>query len=91
MAPVVLNIVCFRYRRPLLGQAEANAFNQELLVRLHESGIAAPSYTTLDGQYCLRAAIANHRTRAADLRILVDAVLDIGRRLAAEADGRPAP
>jgi len=33
--------------------------NEELLIRLHESGVAVPSYTTLGGNYCLRAAIAN--------------------------------
>jgi len=52
-------------------------------VRLHESGIAAPSYTKLRGAYCLRVAIANHRTRSEDLRILVDAVQRIGAELAA--------
>ncbi len=85
MAPVVLNIVCFRYRRPGATEAQANAFNQELLIRLHESGIAAPSYTTLGGKYCLRAALANHRTRPEDLGILVQAVLKLGADLGASA------
>jgi aromatic-L-amino-acid/L-tryptophan decarboxylase len=80
MAPVVLNIVCFRYRAPGMSEAALNAFNEELLIRVHESGIAAPSYTTLEGRYCLRAAIANHRTQSADLPIMLAAV----NRLAAE-------
>ena len=63
MAPVVMNIVCFRYNPGGLSVEELNALNEELLIRLHESGIAAPSYTTLDGEYCLRAALSNHRTR----------------------------
>jgi len=38
-----------------LGEAGLNQFNEELLIRLHESGIAAPSYTTLNGRYaCAR-------------------------------------
>jgi glutamate/tyrosine decarboxylase-like PLP-dependent enzyme len=78
MAPVVLNIVCWRYRPPNLAPDQLNAFNEELLIRLHESGIAAPSYTTLNGQYCLRAAIANHRTESRDLKIMLDAILEIG-------------
>lgn len=78
MAPVVLNIVCFRYRPPGLPTARLNALNEELLIRLHESGIAAPSYTTLNGQYCLRAAIANHRTESADLKVMIDAVVRLG-------------
>ena len=40
-----------------------------------------PSYTTLQGRYCLRVAICNHRTRDEDLRLLVDAVLETGRSL----------
>jgi glutamate/tyrosine decarboxylase-like PLP-dependent enzyme len=78
MAPVVLNIVCFRYRPAGLAGDQLNAFNEELLIRLHESGIAAPSYTTLNGNYCLRAAIANHRTESRDLKIMLDAILELG-------------
>jgi aromatic-L-amino-acid decarboxylase len=81
MAPVVLNIVCFRYRPKNMPADKFNAFNEELLVRLHESGIAAPSYTTLDGQYCLRAALANHRTQSVDLKMMVDAVVKIGEEI----------
>ena len=85
MAPVVLNIVCFRYRRAGASDAELNELNKELLIRLHESGIAAPSYTTLNGKYCLRAALANHRTRPEDLTILVKAVLEIAAALDSSA------
>ena len=80
MAPVVLNIVCFRCVAPGRTEAELNTFNEELLIRLHESGIAAPSYTTLHGKYCLRAAIANHRTQSGDLTIMLDTI----RKLADE-------
>jgi glutamate/tyrosine decarboxylase-like PLP-dependent enzyme len=82
MAPVALNIVCFRFRGAGGTQAQLNALNEELLIRLHEGGVVAPSYTTLDGSYCLRAAIVNHRTRTADLALLVDEVLRAGRALA---------
>jgi len=85
MAPVVTNIVCFRYRPRDAAEASLNALNEELLIRLHESGIAAPSYTTLDGRYCLRAALANHRTRDDDLALVIEAVRRIGREIDAEA------
>jgi glutamate/tyrosine decarboxylase-like PLP-dependent enzyme len=81
MAPVVVNIVCFRYNPGGLGVEKLNEVNEELLIRLHESGIAAPSYTTLDGQYCLRAALSNHRTTIEDLVVAVEAVRRIGRNL----------
>ena len=81
MASVVLNIVCFRYRGGGDSQQRLNALNEELLIRLHEGGKVAPSYTTLAGSYCLRAAIVNHRTRTEDLGMLIDEVLRTGRSL----------
>jgi glutamate/tyrosine decarboxylase-like PLP-dependent enzyme len=81
MAPVVTNIVCFRYRPPDADESVLNTLNEELMIRVHESGLAAPSYTTLEGRYCLRAALANHRTRDDDLSLVVDAVRRIGREL----------
>ena len=81
MAPVGLNIVCFRYRGTGGSQQQLNTLNQELLIRLHEGGMVVPSYTTLAGNYCLRAAIVNHRTRTEDLGVLVDEVLRTGRAL----------
>jgi len=79
---VVLNIVCFRYRGKGGTQAQLNALNEEVLIRLHERGLVAPSYTTLAGNYCLRAAIVNHRTRTEDLGMLVDEALRAGRSVA---------
>ena len=81
LAPVSLNIVCFRFNPGGLDNKALNELNQELLIRLHESGIAAPSYTTLQGKYCLRAAITNHRSRMDDFDILIDAVERIGSDL----------
>jgi glutamate/tyrosine decarboxylase-like PLP-dependent enzyme len=83
MAPVPLNIVCFRYRSPHRGEAELDALNQELLIRLQESGIAAPSSTRVRGRYALRAAITNHRSRREDFDALLAGVLRIGGELAA--------
>jgi glutamate/tyrosine decarboxylase-like PLP-dependent enzyme len=81
MAPVGLNIACFRYRGRGATQARLNALNEELLIRLHEGGLVAPSYTKLNGSYCLRAAIVNHRTRSDDLALLIEEVLKAGRAL----------
>ena len=81
MAPVGLNIVCFRFRGRGGTPQQLNALNEELLIRLHEGGVVAPSYTTLKGNYCLRAAIVNHRTRTTDLELLVEEVQRRGREL----------
>jgi len=73
LAPVALNIVCFRYR-----SADANRVNADLVVALQESGIAAPSTTTVNGQLAIRAAIVNHRTTVKDINALIDAALTLG-------------
>ena len=97
MAPVVTNIVCFRYRSGGLDDTALNTLNEELMIRLHESGLAAPSYTTLEGRYCLRAALANHRTRAAGVRASASASCASGRASLSRASplrarsSRPSP
>jgi len=88
LAPVSLNIVCFRYRAAGYNDEQADRLNAELRVRLQESGIAAPSSTTLEGRYALRAAITNHRSRREDFDILVRAVERIGGELADAGFGR---
>jgi glutamate/tyrosine decarboxylase-like PLP-dependent enzyme len=79
LAPVALNIVCFRYRCP---PREADRINGEIAIALQESGIVAPSTTTLNGNLALRAAIVNHRTRQQDIDALLEATLAFGRKLA---------
>ena len=73
LAPVNLNIVCFRYRAD-------DAVNREIVADIQESGRAAPSSTTLNGKFAIRAAIVNHRTEERDIDALVAAVLEFGGR-----------
>jgi glutamate/tyrosine decarboxylase-like PLP-dependent enzyme len=73
LAPVQLNIVCFRYRG-----SDPNRLNPGIVADLHESGIVAPSTTTIDGRLAIRAAIVNHRTEERDIDALVDAVIAFG-------------
>ena len=73
MAPVQLNIVCFRYRA-----TESCKVNRDVVADIHESGIAAPSTTVLDGRLAIRAAIVNHRTDVCDIDALIAAVLEFG-------------
>ena len=76
LAPVTLNIVCFRHRG--VANGDGDAFNGEIVADLHESGIAAPSTTTIGGKLAIRAAIVNHRTRAEDIDALLAGVLRFG-------------
>jgi glutamate/tyrosine decarboxylase-like PLP-dependent enzyme len=76
MAPVELNIVCFRYRAE-----DTNRVNDAIVVALQESGKVAPSTTRIGGRTAIRAAIVNHRTSRAEIDALVDGVLAQGRVL----------
>ncbi|MEM9171134.1 MAG: pyridoxal-dependent decarboxylase [Pseudomonadota bacterium] len=71
MAPVAMNIVCYRYIDPTLSDAQLNAINEEILLRIHESGTAVPSQTYLNGRFAIRVCNANHRTQLSDLNTLV--------------------
>ena len=84
LAPVPLNVVCFRYAPRGFPSGELNRLNEEILIRLQESGIAVPSGTVLQGRYALRCANVNHRSRRSDFDVLVDAVVRIGQEVAGE-------
>ncbi|HVB37248.1 MAG TPA: pyridoxal-dependent decarboxylase, partial [Vicinamibacterales bacterium] len=73
LAPVPLNIVCFRYRSDA-----PDRVNAEIVASLQESGIAAPSTTTIDGHLAIRAALVNHRTTIDDIEALLGATVALG-------------
>jgi glutamate/tyrosine decarboxylase-like PLP-dependent enzyme len=81
LAPVPLNIVCFRYRA-----ADADTLNEAIVADVQESGVALPSTTRIDGRLAIRAAIFNHRTQERDVDTLLQAVLEHGDR---RTSGRP--
>ena len=80
-APIGMDIVCFRFNPGKLNDDRLNTINKEILMRLHEQGIAAPSYTTLNQRYCLRIAIANHRSTQDDFDLLAKEVVRIGNEI----------
>ncbi|MBB3594850.1 glutamate/tyrosine decarboxylase-like PLP-dependent enzyme [Rhizobium sp. BK529] len=62
-APVDLNIVCFGIRG--MGADDL----KRLVLDLHEQGLAAPSWTMIDGELTIRCAIVNHRTTRKDIDV----------------------
>jgi glutamate/tyrosine decarboxylase-like PLP-dependent enzyme len=80
LAPVSLNIVCFRYRAQGLDDAALDALNREIVGDLQETGVAVPSQTRIGGRFAIRVAIVNHRSRRADFDRLIAEVLALGRR-----------
>jgi len=75
LAPVALNVVCFRHR--LLSEVQ----NAELVADLQVAGEVAPSLTTIGRRTAIRAAIVNHRTCLQDIETLVESVLSRGREM----------
>ena len=73
LAPVSLNIVCFRYI-----SEDADRVNADIVVALQESGVVAPSTTIINGQLAIRAAIFNHRTDSSDIDALISATIALG-------------
>jgi glutamate/tyrosine decarboxylase-like PLP-dependent enzyme len=73
LAPVALNIVCFRYR-----SEHPDEVNRHIVADLQESGIAAPSTTTVNGCLAIRAAIVNHRTGKSDIDAFIQAAIAFG-------------
>jgi aromatic-L-amino-acid/L-tryptophan decarboxylase len=82
VAPVDLNIVCFRH--VATDESSAAALNTEIMLRLQERGLAVVSDTTVQGRHGLRCAFNNHRTRQSDIDSFLADLLNIAEEIAAE-------
>ena len=85
LAPVELNVVCFRYRAE-----DAQRLNPRIVIELQESGLVAPSTTIIDGRLAIRVAIVNHRTGRREIDILVEKTVALGRAMQASAQASAA-
>jgi len=83
LAPVALNITCFRYNPGDLDGPDLDRLNGEIVVALQERGLAAPSTTKLKGHLAIRVNITNHRTTLPDLEFLVDHIEKLGQEITA--------
>ena len=81
VAPVGMDIVCYRFNPGGMEDQALDTLNSRILVALQERGLAAPSYTTLHGRYCIRVAIANFRSTLSDFDFLVEQTVALGREL----------
>ena len=86
LAPVTLNIVCFRYRA---ADGDLDRLNADIVADLQEAGVAAPSTTTVGGVLAIRAAIVNHRTNHSDIAALVCAAVQAGHKRVADKEVPP--
>jgi len=82
MAPVPLNVVCFRYvRNESSNDEDLDEVNARILVTLQEKGLAVPSGVVIAGKFALRVANVNHRSTKSDFDALVADVVRIGSEL----------
>ena len=84
LAPAPLNIGCFRFRGGIDDEKTLTALNQEILLRLQESGVASPSSTILRGRFAIRVANVNHRSRREDFEYLIREAVRLGEEIAPE-------
>lgn len=62
LAPVPLNLLCFRYHPPRITDEEIlNRLNKQLLESVNKTGNLFITHTKLDGRYTLRMVIGNTR------------------------------
>jgi aromatic-L-amino-acid/L-tryptophan decarboxylase len=82
VAPVDLQIVCFRPRIAGLNEDVLDRLTDESVIRLQESGVAVISSTTVGGRRAMRVNITNHRTQQADLDVMLEELRRIVREAA---------
>lgn len=61
MAPVFLNLVCFRYQPDGIQDEEADVLNAQIMDAINSSGKAYLSHTRLHGRYVIRACFGQTR------------------------------
>lgn len=82
-----LSAVCFRFRGSgQISHEELNRLNMELLTRLVRSGRLYLSNAVVEGKFCLRACIVNHRTTDTDIDAVVPEVLKCAKDIGAWTD-----
>lgn len=84
-----LSAVCFRYRGASGASKDVlNHLNATILKRTQRRGRVYLSNATLAGKFCLRACIVNHRTKDADIDVVIPEVMAAAKEVAA-AEGPP--
>lgn len=80
-----LSICCFRYHPPgWADESRLDTLNDRIVHGVRARGRSVPSSTRVGGRFAIRPCFINPRSTLADADALVDEVLAVGRRLAAE-------
>jgi len=70
LAPVTLTAVCFRFRE--------GVDHRRVLDKLAEEGTALLGPVVINGQFGIRACIANYRTTQRDIDLVIERLLALG-------------
>jgi len=81
VAPVTLNVVCFRYAGKGLDEAELDEINTQIVTELQEGGVVVVSGSRVNEKNILHVANVNHRSLRADFDVLVKEVIHVGDEL----------
>jgi glutamate/tyrosine decarboxylase-like PLP-dependent enzyme len=83
LAPIQLNVVCFRYRPRGVPEDRLDDLNRRLADAIAADGRAFFGTTSYGGQVAFRPAISNWRTTEADVDLVLTVVRELGQRLTA--------
>ena len=81
LAPVKLNIICFRFNPGHLEESALNQLNQSLGEAVLEDGRVYAGTTTYCGKTAFRPALSNWRIREEDVELFVTVIRELGNRL----------
>ena len=81
LAPVPLNVVCFRYRPPGVAETELDALNERIADEVLTDGRIYVGTTRWAGKIAFRPAFVNWRTTSVDVDLILETLRDLGSRL----------
>ena len=81
LAPVPLNVVCFRYRPPGVLESDLDDLNQRIGDAVLTDGRIYAGTTRWAGKTAFRPAFVNWRTRNDDVDLILETLRDLGTRL----------
>lgn len=74
-------IVCFRYRTAAAPENLLNDLNKQIMEQMQSGGVAFLPGAELRGRFVLRACILHYATTEADIDVMIEEVLRVGRDL----------
>jgi glutamate/tyrosine decarboxylase-like PLP-dependent enzyme len=87
LAPVPLNVVCFRYKAENHDDESLNKLNARILERQWLNGNCMISSTMIGDKCALRACFTNHRSTREDIDFMVKEVIKLGNEIARNVNG----